>query len=72
MKMNAQSKIQEGVTMKDMKNTLLNIFDILYVENNDAGERVYNPDKEWDAETIELVAEMVNSVVEGIPTKEKD
>jgi hypothetical protein len=69
--MNRQCKIQKGVTEKDMKNVLLNIFDILYVENNDEDERVYNPDKEWDAETIELVAEFINSVVEGVPAKEK-
>jgi hypothetical protein len=67
--MSQNCKLQSGVTEKDMRNTLLNIFDILYVENDDSGEPVYNPDKEWEAETIELVAEIINNVVEGIPSK---
>jgi hypothetical protein len=69
--MNQQCKIQKGVTEKDMKNVLLKIFGVLYVENNyEDDEWVYNPDKEWDAETIEYVAEFINSVVEGVPAKE--
>jgi hypothetical protein len=66
--MTMASKLQRGVTEKDLRNTVLSIFDTLYVDDVGGGP-YFDPNKEWDVGMLETVAELVNAVAEGVSKK---